>query len=268
MKNEQRTQVQEQHAGNETKVWQSESYDHQMAFVSAYGAPLVDLLNIQPGETVIDWGCGTGDLAAGIADKGAVVFGIDASVDMIERARVKHPSIKFAVEDGQRYRSEQPVDAIFSNAALHWMTDAAGTAASIAASLKPGGRFVAEFGGSGNVKAVTDALQSAFETVKPAKPFRHPWYFPTIGEYATLLQEVGFEVNTAMLYDRPTPQVGGDNGIRGWLATFADVIMEGIDAEQAAAIIALTEERLRPALYRDGEWIVDYRRLRVTATKQ
>ncbi|GMK38677.1 methyltransferase type 11 [Paenibacillus sp. CCS19] len=250
------------------QTWKPEVYDREMAFVSAFGAPLIDLLQVKPGETVIDWGCGSGDLAAAIAEKGAHVAGIDFSASMIDSARAKYPGIKFEVADGQRYVAEAPADAVFSNAALHWMKDAAGVAASMAASLKPGGRLVVEFGGHGNIQAVVDGLREAFTAVGASQPFRSPWYFPTIGEYGMVLQQAGFEVNTAVLFDRPTKQANGENGLRGWLATFADGILSELPAEEADAVVRWTEERLRPALLHDGEWHVDYRRLRVTATRK
>jgi trans-aconitate methyltransferase len=248
------------------QTWKPEVYDREMAFVSAFGAPLIDLLQVKPGETVIDWGCGSGDLAAAIAEKGANVVGIDFSSSMIDSARARNPALKFEVADGQRYVAEEPVDAVFSNAALHWMTDAAGAAASMAASLKPGGRLVVEFGGSGNIQAVTDALREAFAAVGVSQPFQSPWYFPTIGEYGMVLQQAGFEVNSAILFDRPTKQANGENGLRGWLAAFADGILSVLPAEEANAVVHWVEKRLRSVLYSNGEWIVDYRRLRVTAT--
>ncbi|WP_127532938.1 class I SAM-dependent methyltransferase [Paenibacillus kobensis] len=250
------------------QTWRPESYDSDMAFVSAYGAPLVDLLDVKPYETVIDWGCGTGELASAIAARGAVVTGIDFSADMIASAKAKYPSIAFMTADGQKYRAERPADAVFSNAALHWMKDAEGAAASIAASLKPGGRFVAEFGGSGNVEAVVEGLRESFAALNVSKPFVNPWYFPTIGEYSAVLEQAGFEVRTATLFDRPTPQTGGEQGVRGWLATFADGILSGLSGEEAEAVVRMTEERVRPSLYRDGQWFIDYRRLRVTAVRQ
>lgn len=253
---------------NEQQTWRPESYDQRMAFVSAYGESLVDLLHAQPGETVIDWGCGTGDLAAVIAETGAKVSGIDFSAEMIESAKQKFPSIAFQVADGQRYVADEPVDAVFSNAALHWMKDADAVAASIAASLKPGGRFVAEFGGSGNIQAVTEKLREAFEVLKVSQPFVFPWYFPTIGEYGAVLERAGFEVHTAALFDRPTKQVGGEDGLRGWLTTFANGILSVLSAEEADAVVRWTEEQLRPALHSNGEWHVDYRRLRVTASRK
>ncbi|GFN31613.1 class I SAM-dependent methyltransferase [Paenibacillus xylaniclasticus] len=256
------------HERRQQQTWRPEIYDQDMAFVSTYGAPLVDLLNPKPYETVIDWGCGTGELASAIAARGAIVTAIDFSEEMIASAKAKYPSIAFLTADGQKYRAEHPVDAVFSNAALHWMTDAEGTAASIGASLKPGGRFVAELGGSGNINTVVEGLRESFAALNVRKPFVVPWYFPTIGEYSAVLEQAGFEVRTASLFDRPTLQAGGDKGLRGWLAMFADGILSGLSGEEAEAVVRMTEERARPSLYRDGQWFLDYRRLRVTAVRK
>lgn len=180
--------------------WNTQTYDTDMAFVSQFGESLIELLRPQPGEQIIDWGCGTGDLAAAIAARGATVTGIDASAEMIQTARDKHPHLSFVLADGQTYVAEQPVDAVFSNAALHWLTDANGAAASIVASLRVGGRFVAEFGGLGNIASIVATLPQAFAAIGCSHKLHLPWYFPSIGEYATLLEKHGLTVDLALCF--------------------------------------------------------------------
>jgi len=169
-----------QETGEAGKRWEAGRYDAYMPFVSQGGVDLLDALDAKPGQFVIDWGCGTGDLAARIAANGAEVLGIDYSQDMIDEAKRKYPGIRFEQADGQRFVSERQADAVFSNAALHWMQDADGAAASIAASLKRGGRFVAEFGGEDNIGAIRKALAAAFEAAGAAAKLSLPWYFPYV----------------------------------------------------------------------------------------
>jgi len=239
-----------------------------MPFVSQGGMDLLGALDARPGSFVIDWGCGTGDLAARIAESGAEVLGIDYSRDMVEEARRKYPGIRFEQADGQRFVSDRLADAVFSNAALHWMQDADGAAASIAASLKSGGRFVAEFGGEGNVGAIREALEDAFEAVGAADKLRFPWYFPTVGEYASLLERHGMRVDWAACFDRPTPLEGGDGGLRIWLDIFAGGILAALGTEEEAEVRSRTEALLRDRLFADGRWVADYRRIRVTAWRR
>lgn len=248
--------------------WKAESYDTFMRFVSKGGEDLIDLLNVKPGERIIDWGCGTGDLAAALAAKGAVVRGIDFSREMIDRAKEKYPDLSFEAADGQSYVSPVPADAVFSNAALHWMTEAEGAAASIAASLKPGGRFVAEFGGDGNVSAICKAIQAGFKQRGIEDKLRFPWYFPSIGEYALVLERAGLRVDYAVCYDRPTPLEGGEQGLQIWLDQFARGIFDVLSSEEEHDIREAVESALAPRLFREGRWTADYRRIRVAAVKR
>ena len=229
-------------------MWDAVQYETRHHYVTDYGAELIDLLAPQPGERILDAGCGTGRLTAEIAAGGATVLGIDSSREMIEQARRKYPHLQFEVADLTAFRSAEPFDAVFSNAVLHWVRPPETAASAIAAALKPGGRLVAEFGGKGNVRSVTDALGE------------HPWYYPSIGEYATLLETVGLETTSAILFPRPTP-VDGEAGMRDWLRMFCGSFV----SEQRFPAI---EARLRPQLYRDGAWILDYVRLRITAVRK
>ncbi|WP_025688321.1 class I SAM-dependent methyltransferase [Paenibacillus zanthoxyli] len=209
--------------------WNTGTYDKDMSFVSHFGESLIGLLRPQQGERIIDWGCGTGDLAAAIADQGAIVTGIDASQEMIQAARAKYPDLSFKLADGQTYIAEQEADAVFSNAALHWMKDADKAVASITASLRTGGRFVAEFGALGNIASIVDGLPRVFAAIGAGDKLQLPWYFPSIGQYATLLEQHGLTVDLAYCFDRPTPLEGGDQGFRQWVNTFANGVLIGLD---------------------------------------
>ncbi|RXZ79102.1 methyltransferase domain-containing protein [Paenibacillaceae bacterium] len=250
-----------------SQFWHTGTYDTDMSFVSRYGESLIDLLQPQPGEHIIDWGCGTGDLTAIIANRGAVVTGIDASAEMLDTARSKHPTLSFLLADGQAYTAEQPADAVFSNAALHWLLDTEGAAASIAGSLRPGGRFVAEFGGQGNIASITAGLQRAFAAIGRGDALQVPWYFPTIGQYASLLERHGLTVNLALCFDRPTTLEVGENGFRQWMDTFANGILNSLPHDEREEVLALMEQDLKPSLYKEDRWVIDYRRIRVAAVK-
>ena len=227
--------------------WDPQQYDSRHHYVTDYGASLVSLLAPQTGEYILDIGCGTGHLTHDIASAGANVIGIDSSAEMIEQAHRNYPDLDVRVADARSFRTPDVFGAVFSNAALHWMKPPEAVVETIAAALKPGGRFVAEFGGKGNVQAVVDAIGE------------NPWYYPSIAEYATLLEAHDIAVTNAVLFPRPTP-LTGELGLRDWLRMFCSSF---VSDERIPTI----EARLRPQLFRDGVWYIDYVRLRLTAVK-
>ncbi len=248
--------------------WDAAFYQGKHGFVWQYGEDLLNLLSPQPGEYILDLGCGTGQLTQQIAIAGAEVMGIDAAPTMIEQAKQNYPHLQFAVADARDFQVEQPFDAVFSNAVLHWILEPDAVIRCIYQALKPGGRFVAEFGGKGNIGAIAKALYSVLSATGCASPETlSPWYFPSIGEYATRLEHQGFDVTYAVLFDRPTPLVDGDAGMANWLRMFASRFLDKLPADQQTQVIQTVEQRLKPTLYREGTWIADYRRLRVVAIK-
>src|SRR5579884_3255930 len=240
-------------------AWDAGQYEAGFQFVWEYGAGLLDILNPQFGERVLDVGCGTGQLTSEIAGRGASVVGIDSSPDMIAQARINYPRLDFRLVDAASFRTDEPFDAVFSNAALHWMKPPEPVAAAIGAALKPGGRFVAEMGGAGNIASVMEAIEAVIGREPAAE--RSPWYFPSIGEYASLLERNGLAVSSAALFPRPT-RMDGERGLRDWMQMF------GGRLAVPDAAIAHMEEQLRPRLFRDGAWWIDYVRLRVVAEKR
>jgi trans-aconitate 2-methyltransferase len=243
--------------------WNAERYEGRHGYVWQFGGDLMELLAPQTGERILDLGCGTGQLTARIAACGAQVLGLDSSVEMLGQARQNYPKLSFVLADATSFRFDEQFDAVFSNAVLHWVKNSEPAVAAIAAALKPGGRFVAEFGGKGNIESILAGL----DTVLGAEAHeRCPWWFPSIGEYATLLERHGFDVQQAFLFDRPTP-VEGENGMEDWIRMFCGSYFRGLDAKRAPEKILELVELLRPALYGDGFWTLDYRRLRVIATK-
>ena len=251
-----------------TGIWNATTYDEAHGYVWRLGAGLVGLLAAGPGERVLDLGCGTGHLAAEIARSGAEVVGIDSSPEMVEQARCNYPELRFEVADSTDFSFPEPFDAVFSNAALHWMRPPERVAGCVARTLKPGGRLVAELGGRGNIAAVVSALEEALEREGVASPHeRNPWYFPNIAEYATLLERHGLEVRQAALWERPTRLDGGEGGLRNWLGTFAGAYLDRLGEDARAAVVLGVEYQLRAELWQEGAWHADYVRLRVMAIR-
>ncbi|MGG4497201.1 class I SAM-dependent methyltransferase [Brevibacillus reuszeri] len=251
----------------QTKQWNAELYDDKMNFVSHYGRGLIDWLQPVSTERILDLGCGTGDLTASLAESGATVMGVDFSADMINSARQKYPHLPFQIADAHTFRTSDSYDAIFSNAALHWMKRPEEVIESVWLALAPKGRFVAEFGGKGNCELVINALRTTLAQKGISADERMPWYFPSIAEYAALLERQGFSVVLASHYDRPTVMPDGDRGLRHWLDSFCSPFFADLSASDIDDVCLQVTELLRPALFQDGKWIVDYKRIRVIANK-
>jgi trans-aconitate methyltransferase len=244
-------------------MWNARLYDDKHSFVWKQASDLVELLGPQPGESILDIGCGTGHLTGKLAQAGAAVVGIDRSPEMVAEARRNYPSLAFEVADARELTYADRFDAVFSNAVLHWISEAGAVVRGVARALKPGGRFVAEFGGKGNIKILQGALIEGVATLTGER-VESPWYFPSVAEYAGLLEGHGLEVGFATLFDRPTP-LEGENGLRHWVEMFGGPFLARIPLERREMFFQLVEDQLRPVLRKDGVWCADYRRIRVLA---
>ncbi len=248
-----------------SQTWDANLYEKSHSFVWAYGRDLVGMLHPDAGDRILDVGCGTGNLTAEIGAQCGAIVGADSSEAMIAQARLNFPNLRFEVRDARRLGFDAEFDAVFSNAALHWVKDAQMAADSMSRALKPGGRLIVEFGGKGNVAAIVEAVNRALTSVGIADPERlNPWYFPSVDEYTAVLEQAGLRVSYAALFDRWTPLEGG---LVDWIRQFCGMFLAPLGEEQAPEFWAKVTEYAAPTLQRGGAWNADYRRLRVAATK-
>ena len=247
-------------------AWDAKGYKERFSFVHEYGEDVMSLLTAKPGASVVDLGCGNGALTRKLAGKGYQVTGVDASPEMIALAREAHPELTFRCEDALSFMLEKPADAIFSNAVFHWIDADKQDAliANVARNLVPGGELVCEFGGYGCGEAVHSTLEHCFEARGLAYP--RTFFFPTVGQYAPMLERHGLLVEFATLFDRPTPQKSAD-GLSDWIRMFVKKPFEGMPEELKADILREANERLRDTLLVDGVWVIDYVRIRLRARK-
>lgn len=248
--------------------WDAELYDNQHSFVSNFGTNVVELLSPQPDEYILDLGCGTGHLTEKIANCGAQVLGIDSAESMIIQACSHYPHLKFELADATNLQFTEDFDAVFSNAVLHWVKQPQKVIAGVYRALKPGGRFVAEFGGKGNVQKIIAAIYTVMDAAGyPLEESANPWYFPSIGEYGTLLEKQGFELTFASLFERPTVLDDPEKGMQNWIKMFGNNFLAVLPDDKQGEILADIEKQLRPDLYQNGTWFADYKRIRVIAKK-
>ncbi len=248
--------------------WDPERYRRWAAYVPALGREVIDLLDPSPGERVLDLGCGDGELTAHLAARGCRVLGVDRSTDFVAAARERGLT---ALQADARHLAGPELaagrfDAVFSNAVLHWIPEAAAVIAGVRRLLRPGGRFVAECGGAGNIATVRDALHEALRRRGVDASARDPWYFPTDGQYRRLLEAHGFQVAEIRLFPRPTPVPGT---LTEWLHTFAAAFLDPLDGPTRQQVEAEVSAAAAPALRgADGAWTVDYVRLRFRAVRR
>jgi trans-aconitate methyltransferase len=249
-------------------AWDAKLYDAKHDFVWKYGSDVVSLLDPQEGERILDVGCGTGHLTAQIAESGAQVTGVDRSAEMVAAARLAYPNLKFEISDARKLTYEGEFDAVFSNATLHWIHEPELVLQGVWKALRAGGRFVAEFGGNKNIRAMQDAFDRALAELGAAKRGEvQPWYYPSVSEYSALAEQNGFEVRLITLFDRPTGLADGAAGMRNWIVMFgADYLVKAGETRREE-FLGNVEEMLRPILFHDGQWWADYRRLRLVAYK-
>ncbi len=246
--------------------WNVVQYEKGFDFVYKYGEGVTELITAEKGSLIADVGCGNGFLSNSIKEKGYDVIGIDMSENMLKTARENYPDIHFINADALTFELDKKADCMFSNAVFHWIDGDKQPALlkNIHSQLKDGGELVFEFGGKGCAESVHSKLEEIFPRFGLTYP--RTFYFPTIGEYAPILEQAGFKVVYATLFDRPTLQKG-DNGLEEWIRMFDKKPFEGLHKHTADEIIKLAVKELREELCINGSWYVDYVRLRMKAIK-
>ena len=247
-------------------TWNAKSYETGFSFVPRYGEDVMNLITVPKGSRAVALGCGNGTLTRILADRGYRVTGIDDSQEMITLARETYPDLLFRKENALAFKLEEKTDLIFSNAVFHWIdaADQETLLENVSQNLVPGGELVCELGGYGCAEAVHSTLETCFHERGLAYP--RTFYFPTVGEYAPLLEKHGLRVEFAALFDRPTPQKTED-GLTDWINMFVKKPFEGMDDGTKAEILRETNKRLESVLHVDGKWIIDYMRIRIRARK-
>jgi SAM-dependent methyltransferase len=256
---------------NPSSQWSPSDYATNAGFVPALGGAALELLAPQPGELILDLGCGDGVLTLKIMEGGARVIGLDASDAMVEAARSRGVDAFVADAqaldlEGQAIRFGQ-FDAAFSNAALHWMLDPDAVASGVFSVLKPGGRFAGEMGGEGNIATLRNAIRAELSERGYDVPAEDPQWYPGVEEFVRLYACAGFTGVQATLIQRPTPLPAG---VAAWVKTFRAGWLEvaGVPLEAREDVAAAVEARLQPLLRQpDGSWVADYVRLRFTMRK-
>ena len=251
------------------QAWNPKLYNEKHAFVYKFGEEILTLLDPKDDEVILDLGSGTGELTQKIAESCKHVIGIDNSAEMIGTATDTYKAIPFYHQDARDLNLDIRFDAVFSNSVLHWIPEAEMVIQRINTHLKPGGRFIAEFGGNGCVQKILGALTETLEQNQIIYPaIENSLFYPSISEYSKLLETNGFEVSLAMLFDRPTQLEEGSDGLRHFIEMFFDWLFEHATPQQKEHCLALTEEKLKQELFVDGAWVADYRRIRIMAVKR
>ena len=247
----------------EKNSWNANRYNRHASFVSELALPVVELLNPKVDEKILDLGCGEGTLALEIEKYGAEVTCVDLSEDMIEKAQAKGLNAKVMSATAMPFKEE--FDAVFSNATLHWVKESALAVENIYRALKQGGRFVAEFGGEGNIYHIENAMREVFSRHSEYGSFDDVWFFPSTKEYQAILEKQGFEVTYIECIPRPTPI----DDIAHWLAVFSNGMTEHLNSDEQENFRDEVREILKSKIYTAEEgWVADYVRIRVEAFKR
>lgn len=244
--------------------WNVEKYSSAFSFVPSYGEDLFSLITHKGGE-LLDIGCGSGALSYKLAGRGFSVTGIDDEEAFVLSAAKTYPNVKFIRANAVNFSLENKFSVAFSNAVLHWIdfSDQKSALQNIYNCLKKGGEFVFEMGGKGNCALIHGAVKK--QCALCGYKYKNPFYYPSIGEYSSLLESVGFKTEYAVLFDRFTP-LSGSHGVRDWINMFLNNALSSVPEREDIALSA--EESLKDKLFVENKWYADYVRLRIRAVKE
>ena len=243
--------------------WDSGLYNKQHSFVAEYGMGLLEFIPVNDTQKILDLGCGTGTLTAKLAQQCEVVLGVDASPEMIAKAREAYPDLDFEVMDALALPFEHDWDVVFSNAVFHWIPDHDQLLKKIQRALKPGGDLVCEFGGHANISLIEGAFSDTLQEM--GGTYCSKFNFPTVAAFSALLDKNGFSIVKVYDFDRPTPLKGSEQGLNHWARQFFEGELEMFTEEEQDTILNKMQSALRDKLWNGREWVADYRRLRAIA---
>lgn len=243
--------------------WNAALYDTKHDFVAEYGKNLLQYIPSNPGQRILDLGCGTGALTERLAGLCGHVLGADSSPEMIREASERHKGIDFMVLNALDMPFENEWDVVFSNAVFHWISDHDALLKNIRRALRPGGFLVCEFGAHGNISRVEDAFSRALRELGHER--KSGFNFPSADQFRAALEGNGFSVDTVFDFDRPTPLKDGERGLDSWLRQFFQTDLVPLPEEEQDEILRSTEKSLKSALWDGTCWTLDYRRLRAVA---
>jgi trans-aconitate 2-methyltransferase len=195
-----------------SRDWDASTYDQISDPQFSWAGPLVDRLALKPGESVLDAGCGSGRVTALLADlvgPEGRVFAVDVAPSMVEHTRqALGDRVTAYCQDLVELSLPLQVDAIFSNATFHWVMDHPRLFGRLCATLKPGGRLVAQCGGLGNINSFR-VLADEVAHEEPFAPYftdwTGVWNYAGAEETADRLHAAGFVDVTTWLEPKPTP---------------------------------------------------------------
>lgn len=249
--------------------WKPELYNEKHSFVYGYGENLIKVLDPKPTERILDLGCGSGQLTSKINELAKETIGIDKSQEMIYDAKSKFENIRFQVGDAENFDFKEKFDSIFSNATLHWVKNQKKAIKCMFENLNPNGKIVVEFGGKGNVQTIVNQLRNSLrQRGYLTQSELDLWYFPSIGEYSTELESIGFRVLLAEHYDRPTELADEKSGIKDWISMFAENFFKNVSPEDIEEIKNEVQEKVKDKCLIKGKWFADYKRIRIVAVKE
>jgi trans-aconitate methyltransferase len=245
--------------------WDAKLYQQSHGFVAEYGKSLLEFIPEESGFRILDIGCGTGVLTAGLAKRCVEVVGIDASPMMVDAAKAGFPALDLRVMDALSMTFEKPFDVAFSNAVFHWISNQNTLLQNIRDVLKPGGLLICEFGAKGNIHRIQSAYANA--AAKLGKPYESSFYFPSAEEYGALLQSFGFVVEHLVEFDRPTKLSGGEKGLYNWIWQFFAGDLGRFSQTEQETLLFEVEFELKGSLWDGDQWVADYRRIQAVAKR-